>query len=150
MKNIFLIGALGLLAACQPPAPRDDFSGADTDQQRSANIKPLPRKNAEPGPVAAEYERAIECWALTDVVNTLVSSDVIRDGPVSGFAGRATGSWQDRAATLGGSQGLTRSQVQNRFEERQMVMLAPLGTLPQSEAAERIEEMVRMAGFCSE
>lgn len=152
MKNAISLSMAVALAACgpsnSPPKQNRVLSSSvsargDLQNETAHTASVTASKPVEPG-----YEQAIKCWALADVVDTLVNADVIKEHAIASYSGRMKGSWQDRAVVLGGM-GLGASQVHDEFEQRQLELLAPLQSLSQSDAAEHIEAMVRESGDCA-
>lgn len=136
-----------LLVSCGVPNDDRRSSGAPENLNLAENPTvsnaPVPAVQASP-----YYLEATQCTALVNIVSILVSSDVIDDPNIVNFAGRASGTWLDRATVEGRKFGKTASEVQLDIDRKQYELLLPLKTLPENRAAARIQALVRRAGDC--
>lgn len=161
------LGALGCTASPEPMAESaEEPSAIATDARPDNRLEPVQAASPEDATVTAsagsqstlpasiqpstreQYARAVECSALSDVVQELVQSDVITEPVVVRFSGRAVGHWQDRATSLGIAQGKSAQSVQTDIDRTQLGMLQPVKTLPASEAGSHIQGLIRRAGNC--
>ena len=155
MNNVALLVLVATLSACGPAKVPE---GGKAVVSSYVPPQPSPQMASEASVEHAsqpksdhsevEFEQAIQCWALADIVDTLVNADVIKEVAIRRYSGRAKGVWQDRAVALGGARGLAQSAIHSTFENQQFELLVPLRSLSQSAAAEHIEGLVRATGDC--
>lgn len=100
-----------------------------------------------PTEVSPQYDAAIRCWALADIVDTLVKNNVTQKVSFKKFA-RTSPQWQEKAVDIGAGRGLTRMAVTNDFENDQLDLLGPIQQMPNDRAVAYIQTMVSKAGEC--
>lgn len=122
-------------------------------RQSTVDISPVTdtvvAANERKNPIEAspQYNAAIRCWALADIIDTLIKHDVTQKTSFKMFA-RTVPLWREQAVDIGAGLGLSKIRVYNDLENDQLVLLAPIQQKSNDEAVTYIPMMVSKAGEC--
>jgi hypothetical protein len=140
---LFIIGLSGC-GQGNPDAPRTDSPNpehaADLDLQNVAATKP-------PGGSRA-YDAAVNCWALSDVVETLVESEAVHDPIIIVSAPKQLKRWRNKSREIGLSISKSSSDTMGDFELKQYDLISPLKSLDGTAAQRNVEALVHAASEC--